>query len=53
MNNAFVRHFISFCGALVALLAWYSGYVSGGNGWWWTAFGVLVIYLAIYTIIEV
>jgi hypothetical protein len=53
MDESFVRHAVSFIGTLVALLAFWAGYVSGGNGWWWAGFAVFIIYFAIYQLMEV
>ena len=48
MTENFMRHLIAFCGMLICGLAYFSGYWSSNHGWWWTAFGLIVIYLAIY-----
>lgn len=53
MSDKFIRHLISFTGMLVCLLAWWSGYASAQSGWWWTLFGVLIIYIIIYKLVEV
>ena len=53
MNESFVRHVVSFLGTIVAFLAYYSGYVSAGHGWWWTGFGVFAIYLILYKLLDV
>ena len=47
-----LRHLIAFLGTLVAGFAFWGGYVSGVQGWWWTAFGLLIIYGGIYKIID-
>ncbi len=52
MNDNFIRHFISLMAVLVCGLAWWSGYVSGGYGWWWTVASVLIIYLAVYKLLD-
>ena len=52
MGDTFIRHVVAFLGTLVTLLAYFSGYVSGQYGWWWTAFGLLIIYGGIYKIID-
>jgi len=53
MNESFIRHAISFIGMLVALIAFGAGYISGGHGWWWAGFSVIIIYVVIYILIEV
>lgn len=53
MNETFVRHAISLMGTLVAFLAYFSGYVSAGRGWWWTAIGVFVIYAILFRLLDV
>ncbi len=45
------RHVVAFCGTLICLLAYVSGYYSGENGWWWTAFGMLIMYGGIFSIL--
>lgn len=52
MSENFIRHMIAFFGTFVGASAWLSGYVSGIRGWWWTVFGVIVIYIALYNMIE-
>lgn len=47
-----IRHFIAFVGALVALLIYWVGYVSGANGWFWTAIGIVIVYTAIYNLVD-
>jgi hypothetical protein len=37
---------------LATLAAWISGYVSGAYGLWWTAPGVVVVYVCVYKIIN-
>ena len=53
MSDNFVRHFVSFVGMLVVLFAFMSGYSSGGRGWWWVGFSVIIIYVAIYKLMEI
>ena len=52
MSDNFIRHLISFIGMLVTGLAYFSGYVSGNNGWWWTVFGLGIFYFIIYKLVE-
>jgi hypothetical protein len=33
-------------------MAYAAGYVSGGFGWWWTVFAVLIVYGGVYRIID-
>ncbi len=53
MSDTFIRHLVSFIGTLVALLAYFSGYISGQNGWWWTGIGLVFLYVMIYKLVEV
>jgi hypothetical protein len=52
MSDNFIRHLISFIAMLVAGLAYFSGYVSGINGWWWTVLGLGLFYFIIYKLVE-
>lgn len=52
MNDSAVRHMIAFLATIVAGFAYWAGYISGGQGWWWTAFGLVIIYGGIYNIID-
>jgi hypothetical protein len=47
-----LRHLVAFLSTLVAALAYYSGYVSGEHGWWWTAFSLAIVYGGVYKIID-
>ena len=51
-SNANSRHFVAFLATAVAGLAYISGYASGTHGWWWTAFGLAIIYGGVYRIID-
>lgn len=53
MSDKFIRHLVSFIGMMVVLLGFVSGYVSGGRGWWWVGFSVVIIYVTIYNLMEV
>ncbi|MBI5729091.1 MAG: hypothetical protein HY983_02535 [Candidatus Magasanikbacteria bacterium] len=52
MNDTVIRHVVSAVAALICLLAYVSGYVSGGYGWWWTGAAVIIVYGAVYKIID-
>lgn len=52
MSENMVRHLIAICGTLVTLLAWFSGYFSGGRGWWWSVLSLLIVYAAIYKLVD-
>lgn len=52
MNDTVIRHIVSAVAALICLLAYAAGYISGGFGWWWTAAAMLIIYGAVYKIID-
>jgi hypothetical protein len=53
MSEQFVRHFAAFIGTLLIFLAWLGGYISAGNGWWWTAIGAGFFYWFIYVLLDV
>ncbi len=53
MSENFIRHLISAIGLLVTLFAYMAGYISGGLKWWWTSIVLLVIYWAIYKLVDV
>lgn len=52
LSNTVVRHLVAILATLICLAAYYSGYVSGMFGWWWTVFAILIIYGGIYKIID-
>jgi hypothetical protein len=52
MNDTAMRHMVAAIATIICLMAYYSGYVSGIFGWWWTVFGLLVIYGGIYKILD-
>ena len=52
MNDNAIRHMVAFLATTVAFLSYFSGYQSGKMGWWWTAFGLVVIYGGVYKIIH-
>lgn len=52
MSDSLLRHLIAMAGTLVVLLAYFSGYWSGGRGWWWTGFGLIIIYVALYKFVS-
>ena len=52
MNDTVIRHVVSTVATLICLLAYIAGYVSGGYGWWWTVAALLIIYGAVYKIID-
>jgi len=53
MSESFIHHFISITAALICLLVFFAGYKSGQMGWWWPSLGCIVIYFAVYKIIDV
>jgi hypothetical protein len=53
MSDRIVRHLIALIGTAICAIAFYSGYVSGARGWWWVVFSVLIIYGALYKIVDV
>lgn len=52
MSDNITRHLVAFLATLVALMAYYSGYVSGLLSWWWTVFAMLIVYGGVYKIIN-
>lgn len=53
MTDGFIRHLIAFIGLLIAILIFWSAYIAGANGWWWAAFGILIIYPIVYGLVNV
>lgn len=37
---------------LVSAMAFFGGYIAGQYGWWWGAFGLIVVYGAIYKFVD-
>lgn len=52
MSDSFIRHIVALIATLICLMAYFAGYVSGGFGWWWTGFALLIIYGGVYRIID-
>jgi fatty acid desaturase len=52
MTDNSLRHTIGLLTALICLLAWGSGYISGLFGWWWTFPAVFVMYGIAYSIVN-
>lgn len=52
MGDTFIRHFIALIGLLIAGAIYFTGYISGGLGWWWTAIGLIAVYFIIYILVE-
>lgn len=52
MSESLMRHLIAFLGTAVCVLVFWAGYVSGQNGMWFSALGLVVIYGIIYKLIE-
>lgn len=52
MGDTAIRHMVAALATIICLLAYYSGYISGGHGWWWTAFGLIIIYGGVYKLID-
>ena len=53
MSDKFIRHLIAFIGTFVCLMAFWAGYQSGQEGWWWAGFAVVGIYMVLYKLIDV
>jgi len=52
MTDGFIRHLVSFLATLLAALIYAAAYISGLQGWWWTAFGLIFIYIITYKIVH-
>jgi len=52
MSDNFIRHVVAFIATIIGLFIYYAGYLSGQNGWWWTGFGLVIIYGGVYKIIN-
>jgi fatty acid desaturase len=52
MNDSSVRHMVAFIATFVTLMAYVAGYISGGFGWWWTAFATFIVYGIMYSLID-
>lgn len=52
MNDTIVRHLVAALATIVTALAYFAGYISGGYGWWWTIFAVLIVYGIMYKLID-
>lgn len=52
MSDNLVRHLVAIIATIICLLAYYSGYVSGMFGWWWSVFTMLIFYALVYKIID-
>jgi hypothetical protein len=51
MHDSTIRHLVCVIAVIICLLAYYSGYISGRLGWWWTVFAMFIIYGGVYKII--
>ncbi|KKQ28194.1 MAG: hypothetical protein US42_C0001G0045 [Candidatus Magasanikbacteria bacterium GW2011_GWC2_37_14] len=52
MTDSILRHLIASAATLVTFLAYISGYFSGKVGWWWTALGLIIIYVAMFKFVD-
>ncbi|MFA7653421.1 MAG: hypothetical protein WCX97_00035 [Candidatus Magasanikbacteria bacterium] len=52
MGDTILRHLVAFCATVICGLAYYSGYISGPHEMWWTAFGLIVIYGAVFKFVD-
>ena len=52
MSDNLTRHLVAIMITIICLIAYYSGYVSGIYGYWWTVFAMLIIYGGVYKIID-
>jgi len=53
MTEGFIRHLVSAIGFLLSVAVWLGGYLSGGQGWWWTGIFLLPVYFIVYALLEV
>lgn len=52
MGDGIVRHLVALAATLVTTFAYFAGYISGGRGWWWTVFAVVIIYGGVYRLVD-
>lgn len=52
MSDNIIRHLIAALAVVICLFAYYAGWISGRFGWWWTVFGLLIIYGGVYRIVN-
>ena len=52
MTDTILRHMVAIFATLICGMAYFAGYFSGKEGWWWTVFAVLVVYGAIYKMVD-
>lgn len=52
MNDTVLRHIISLVATIIGLLIFFAGYIAGGYGWWWVALGLIVVYGAVYRVVD-
>ncbi len=52
MSDKVMRHIISALALLIFCLVYWAAYISGGKGWWWTAFGLIVFYAIVYKLVD-
>lgn len=52
MSENTLRHLVAACATAICVLAYFSGWISGQFGWWWTIFAMLVVYGGIISILK-
>ena len=52
MSDNSMRHLVAFIIALIAVVAFIAGYFSAAYGWWWTIFGIFIVYGAIFRVLK-
>lgn len=52
MGDNALRHMIAMLATVICALAYYAGYISGQNGWWWTFFSLVIIYGGVYKLVN-
>jgi len=53
MSDTLIRHLIALIGTIVSGLIFWAAYYSGVNGWWFTVFGLFIVYFIVYALVEV
>jgi len=52
MSDASIRYVIAFVVTLICFMAYYAGYISGQFNWWWTGFGLLIVFGGAYKLLN-
>ena len=52
MSDNFIRHLVSLLAVLLCVVVYVAGYVSGMHSWWFTSFGLIVVYIITFKIVD-